>query len=80
MEPVLTDAQRHLLRMIFDRGAEGASQALSKWLAEEVHLVISEVELVELQQVGELLGPADSLVAHVPWGNRPANRPDSSCF
>lgn len=68
MEPILTDAQRHLLRMIFDRGAEGASQALSKWLAEEVHLVISEVELVELQQAGELLGPADSLVSACTMG------------
>ena len=28
MQSILTDAQRHLLRMIFDRGAEGASQAL----------------------------------------------------
>ena len=38
MQPILTEAQRHLLRMIFDRGAEAASQALSKWLGEEVHL------------------------------------------
>ena len=63
MQPILTNAQRHLLRMIFDRGAEAASQALSKWLAEEVHLAVSEVELVELAQTAELLGPADSLVA-----------------
>jgi chemotaxis protein CheC len=63
MQPILTDAQRHLLRMIFDRGAEGGSQALSKWLAEEVHLAVSEVELVELEQASELLGPEDSLVA-----------------
>jgi chemotaxis protein CheC len=68
MEPILTDAQRHLLRIIFDRGAEGASQALSKWLAEEVHLVISEVDLVELQQAGEFLGPADSLVSACTMG------------
>jgi chemotaxis protein CheC len=62
MQPILTDAQRHLLRMIFDRGAEAASQALSKWLGREVHLAISEVELVELAQAAELLGPAESLV------------------
>ena len=68
MQPILTDTQRHLLRMIFDRGAEGASQALSKWLAEEVHLVVSEVELVELAQTAELLGPADSLVAACTMG------------
>lgn len=63
MQPILTTAQQHLLRIIFDRGAEGASQALSKWLAKEVHLVISEVELVELAEITELLGPADLLVA-----------------
>ena len=48
MEPILTDAQLHLLRMIFDRGTEAASQALSKWLGQEVRLAISDVELVEL--------------------------------
>jgi chemotaxis protein CheC len=49
--------------MIFDRGAEGASLALSKWLGHEAHLTVSEVELVELDQAGKLLGPADALVA-----------------
>jgi chemotaxis protein CheC len=68
MQPILTDTQRHLLRMIFDRGAEAASQALSKWLGEEVHLAVSEVELVELAQTAELLGPADSLVAACSMG------------
>ena len=34
MGPILTDAHRRLLRMIFDRGAEGASLALSKWLGQ----------------------------------------------
>ena len=52
MKPILTHTQRHLLRMIFDRGAEGASQALSKWLAKEVHLAVSEVELVESRASG----------------------------
>jgi chemotaxis protein CheC len=68
MQPILNDAQRHLLRMIFDRGAEGASQALSKWLDEEVRLAISEVELVDLAQTGELLGPPDALVAACSMG------------
>ena len=68
MESMLTDVQQHLLRMIFDRGADGASHALSKWLAEDVHLAISEVELVELEAAGELLGPADSLVASCSMG------------
>jgi chemotaxis protein CheC len=68
MEPILTNAQRHLLRMIFDRGAESASQALSKWLGQEVHLAISEVELVELARASELLGPEESLVAACTMG------------
>ena len=63
--------------MIFDRGAEGASQALSKWLGEEVHLVVSEVELVELVQTAELLGPAESTSYCLYYGlDRPANRFD----
>jgi chemotaxis protein CheC len=68
MDAILTDEQRHLLRMIFDRGAEGASLALSKWLGEDVHLTISEVELVELDRAGELLGPPDALVAACAMG------------
>lgn len=68
MPPTLTDAHRGLLRMIFDRGAEAASLALSKWLGREVRLAISDVELVELEQTGELLGPPDSLVAACVMG------------
>jgi chemotaxis protein CheC len=68
MRPILTESQRHLLRIIFDRGAEGASLALSKWLGEEVRLTISDVELVELEQVGGLLGPPDTLVAACAMG------------
>ena len=68
MEPILTDAHRRLLRMIFDRGAEGASLALSKWLGQEVRLAVSDVELVELDAGGELLGPPETLVAACSWG------------
>jgi chemotaxis protein CheC len=68
MGPILTDAHRRLLRMIFDRGAEGASQALSKWLGREVHLAVSDVELVELEHAGELLGPPEALVAACVMG------------
>ncbi len=63
MGRILTEAQRHLLRMIFDRGAEGASLALSKWLGKDVWLTVSEIEVTELEQAAGLLGPADSLVA-----------------
>jgi chemotaxis protein CheC len=63
MGPTLTEAHRGLLRMIFDRGAEAASLALSKWLGREVRLAVSDVELVELEQAGELLGPPETLVA-----------------
>jgi chemotaxis protein CheC len=68
MGKVLTDARRHLLRLIFDRGAESGSLALSKWLGEEVKLAVSEVELAELDRVAELLGPEDTLVAACAMG------------
>jgi chemotaxis protein CheC len=68
MQPILNNLQRHLLRMIFDRGADAASQALSKWLGQEVHLAVSEVELVELAQAADLLGPPESLVTACTMG------------
>jgi chemotaxis protein CheC len=68
MGATLTDAHRGLLRMIFDRGAEGASLALSKWLGREVRLAVSDVELVELEKAGELLGPPETLVAACVMG------------
>jgi chemotaxis protein CheC len=68
MGPILTDAHRRLLRIIFDRGAEGASLALSKWLGREVHLAVSDVEIVELDRAGELLGPPETLVAACAMG------------
>jgi chemotaxis protein CheC len=54
--------------MIFDRGAEGASLSLSKWLGREVRLAVSDVELVELEQTTGLLGPPESLVAACVMG------------
>ncbi len=68
MQPILTDAQCRLLRMIFDRGAEAASLALSKWLGAEVRLTISEVDLLELDRAADLLGPPDALVAACAMG------------
>jgi chemotaxis protein CheC len=68
MQPILDNAQRHLLRMIFDRGADSASQALSKWLGQEIHLAVSEVELVELAQATDLLGPPEALVTACSMG------------
>ena len=68
MESILSKAQCRLLWMIFERGAESASQALSKWLGEEVRLTISEVELVELTVAAEVLGPPETLVAACAMG------------
>ncbi len=68
MQAILNDPQRDFLRMIFDRGADAASQALSKWVGQEIHLTISQVELVELQQVSDLLGPAELLVTACTMG------------
>jgi chemotaxis protein CheC len=63
MGRILTETQQRLLQVIFDRGSESASLALSKWLGKTVHLTVSEVDVAELEQAAELLGPADALVA-----------------
>lgn len=68
MESILTASQCRLLRMIFERGAESASQALSKWLAQEVRLTISEVEQVDLARAAEVLGPQEDLLAGCAMG------------
>jgi chemotaxis protein CheC len=64
----LNDASRRLLKTIFDRGAEGASHALSKWLGEEARLTVNDVELAELSASAELLGPPEALVAACVMG------------
>jgi chemotaxis protein CheC len=68
MGPILSKVQCRLLWMIFERGAESASQALSKWLGQEVRLTISEVEQVELTKAAEVLGPPETLVAACAMG------------
>jgi chemotaxis protein CheC len=54
--------------MIFERGAESASQALSKWLGEDVRLSVSEVEQVELADAASVLGPPETLVGACSMG------------
>jgi chemotaxis protein CheC len=68
MQTSLSANQLRLLRMIFDRGTEAASQALSKWLGQEIRLAISVVDEVEIAQAAELLGPPESLVAACSMG------------
>jgi chemotaxis protein CheC len=63
MGPILTTPQKRLLAAIFERGAEEASQALSKWLGQAARLTVSEVDEVDLAEATDLLGPADELVA-----------------
>lgn len=63
MDPILSAASRGRLAAIFERGAEDASLALSRWLGQPVRLTVSEVDEVELSEATDLLGPADRLVA-----------------
>ncbi len=56
-------AARRLLTTIFERAAEGASQALSTWLGRHIHMAVSAVDEVEFADASELLGPGDMLVA-----------------
>lgn len=68
MSPSLTESQKRLLTLVFERGAGDASRALSRWLDREVRLEVSEVDEVELADAAGLLGPADELVASCSMG------------
>jgi chemotaxis protein CheC len=68
MQTGLSASQLHLLRMIFDRGTKAASQALSKWLGQEIRLTNSVVDEVEIAQAAELLGEPEALVAACSMG------------
>ena len=63
MEPILTPSQTRHLAKVFGRGAENASSALSRWLGKTARLTVSAVDQVALEEVSELLGPGDALVA-----------------
>src|SRR5579863_644972 len=64
----LTATQLNLLRMVFERGTEAASAALSKWLGDQIVLTMSAVNEIELAQAEQLLGPPESLVAACSMG------------
>jgi chemotaxis protein CheC len=68
MQTVLTASQLHLLRLIFDRGTEAASHALSKWVGQELRLTMSVVTEVDIAEAAELLGSPESLVAACSMG------------
>lgn len=59
----LTESQKRLLTLVFERGAGDASSALSRWLGRDVRLDVNEVDEVELAEAADLLGPAETLVA-----------------
>jgi chemotaxis protein CheC len=63
MGSTLTDRARRRLSSIFERGAEDASAALSKWLDQPATIRTCEVDEVDIAEAAELLGPADELVA-----------------
>ena len=63
MEPILTPSQTRRLAEVFGRGAANASDALSRWLGKAVRLTVSAVDQVAIEDVSELLGPGDTLVA-----------------
>ena len=63
LEPILTPSQTRHLAEVFGRGAMNASDALSRWLGKAVRLTVSAVDQVAIEEVSELLGPGDTLVA-----------------
>lgn len=52
-----------LLEAIFERGAEAASEALTRWLGRRIHLVVSDLESRDVTEAAALLGPEDALLA-----------------
>jgi chemotaxis protein CheC len=66
----LSEEAQDRLHHLFGQGALGASQALSKWLAEDVQLLISKIDLLELAKANELLGPAENIVTACTMGLR----------
>jgi chemotaxis protein CheC len=64
----LSDDQERMLRTVLGLGAEGASQALSRWLGMDVRLTLGEVEQVDLEAAAGALGPPESLVAACAMG------------
>jgi chemotaxis protein CheC len=63
VNPLFTETGRRHLALIFARGAEDASAALSKWLGLPVRLTVSAVDEIDLSETADLLGPADRVVA-----------------
>ena len=68
METILSETQCRLIWMIFERGAESASLALSKWVGDDIRLAVSQVEQAELAEAAQLLGPPEMLVAACSMG------------
>ena len=64
----LTEPRRLRLREALDRGADGASQALSRWLGMEVRLAPGDVEQVDLEAAAGALGPPEGLIAACAMG------------
>jgi chemotaxis protein CheC len=60
---MISEGRLRLLGAIFERGAEAASEALSRWLGLHVRLVVSAVELCDMAEAAGLLGPEDALLA-----------------
>ena len=59
----LSDVQLRSLRSILVQGAEGASQALSRWIGEELRLNLGELAQLDPAEASDSLGPPDSLIA-----------------
>jgi chemotaxis protein CheC len=57
------EERSRLLGVIFERGAEAASEALSRWLGRRIRLIVSGVETRDVTEAAGLLGPEDALVA-----------------
>ncbi|NOT07066.1 MAG: chemotaxis protein CheC [Gemmatimonadales bacterium] len=61
----LTDLERDALREVANIGAGHAATALSQMTSRKIMISVPEVSIRRLEEVAELVGPADSVIAGV---------------
>ena len=62
---ILTDLERDALREVANIGAGHAATALSQMTSRKIMISVPEVSVRRLEEVAELVGPSDSVIAGV---------------
>lgn len=68
----MNGAHRASLRALFQRGADGAAEALSRWIGRPTTIVVRDVDLLPLDEAGALLGRREEPLCCAAMGVRGA--------